>query len=95
MEMPSRTRHSDPLERIVQTYGSGFGLIAALSAYVESQMSRAAEAAREQMAEGVCEHLHAGRPSGIKCLSCYSVETNAQETMLVEAEIEATRAKGV
>ena len=85
------TRHTDPLTRILNTYMGGPGLIPALTAYIEGQMARAAEDARDTMAEGVCEHLHDGRPSGIKCLSCYYAEQNIRETLLVEAEIEAAK----
>ena len=85
------TRHTDPLTRILNTYMGGPGIIPALTAYIEGQMAQAAERAREDMAEAVCERLHDSRPAGIKCLSCYSAEMNVKETLLVESEIEAAR----
>jgi hypothetical protein len=83
-------RHQGALTRIWETYQGGPGLMIALETYINTQQGVAADQARAVMAEAVCEHLHDGPPSGIKCLSCYSAEANVRETLVVEAEREAS-----
>jgi hypothetical protein len=86
-----RTKHADPIQRILAAYGQGPGLISALETYVKTVEDNARRDGQVDVAKEVCIGLHNGPPKGVMCSSCHDAEVNAPMMMNVEAEIEMAK----
>lgn len=65
------------------------GLVLALEQVCLAAQREGEAIGRAKTASDVCDGLHKGPPSGIKCLSCYHAEVNFVEEQNVIAEIAA------
>lgn len=84
------SRYGESLQRILSAYPPGSnGLIAALETICQNAYKDGEQEGRKKTADDVCEHLHQGPPSGLKCLSCYHAEVNYSDEQVVLAEMEA------
>lgn len=83
-----RTKHADPLQRIVATYGQGPGLISALESYCQTVEDNARQAGKASAGEVACIGLHNGPSQGLVCKTCVEAERDAPMLAVVEAEIE-------
>lgn len=85
------SRYGDPIARILAAYASGPGLIAALETLIKTAEDNARTRVRDELAAQVCEQLHAGPPTGLKCRACYEAESGIAMQNQVDAEIEMVR----
>jgi hypothetical protein len=87
-----RTRHGEPVMKIMAAYPPGEVLAMALEAYIQAQVEAAELRAKEEnVPVGVCEGLHSGPPRGLVCRACYDAERGAQMLVQVESEMEMAR----
>jgi len=86
-----RTKHGEPIMKILSAYPPGPVLAMALETYVQTQEENAREKAREEVPTGVCEGLHSGPGRGLVCRACHDAEVGAPFVAQVEAEIEIAR----
>lgn len=83
------TRYGEGIARIVQTYQPGPAMVGALEVLVKTIQSHAVAAYRDTVAQSVCEGMHEGPPTGLKCLACYEAEQQFGMQQTVQGEIEA------
>ena len=89
---PIAARYVTPILRIVQTYPPGHaGLLPALAQLCHTAHSDGHKAGVDAAASKVCEGLHAGPPTGLKCRQCYEAEANFSAESQVLAEMELKR----
>ena len=88
-----RTRHADPIQRILATYGQGVGLVSALETYCQTIEDNAKEAGKANAGDNVCIQLHSGPSTGLVCKACHEAEMGAQMLVQVESEMEMAREK--
>lgn len=81
-------RYWDPISRVLAAYPTGQGLVTALETLISTAEANARTKARDEIASTVCEGLHAGPPSGLKCRSCYEAEQLIPMEASVAAEIQ-------
>ena len=86
-----KTRHGEILNRIVQSYPAGLGLVVALEAYVGTVEAQAYSKAKDEVAGTVCLGLHNGPPKGLACAACVQAEAIAPMLATVSAEIEMAK----
>ena len=89
-----RTKHADPVQRIMATYGQGPGLISAMETYCQTVEDNARQAGKADAGTTVCIGLHNGPSRGVMCRSCHDAEVNAPMLVNVEAEMEMNRERG-
>ena len=81
-----RSRYGEPILRILQAYPSGSpGLIAALETICKTAEGQGHKQASMNLAASVCEDLHTGPSTGLKCLECHYAETQYTRIQEVEA----------
>lgn len=87
-----QSKWGEVVARVLATYPPGSpGLITALETLCRTAEQEGEAKGRATTAVNVCEGLHEGPPNGIKCLSCYHVEVNYAEELVVQSEIDAAR----
>jgi hypothetical protein len=87
-----QSKWGEVVSRVLATYPPGSpGLITALETLCRTAEQEGEAKGRAATAVNVCEGLHEGPPNGIKCLSCYHVEVNYTEELVVQSEIDAAR----
>lgn len=87
--MAFSTRYGNPLVRVLQAYPPGSpSLIVALEAICSTAENHGHKKAKQELAEAVCEGLHEGPGTGLKCLDCYYAETQYAGVQQVKAEME-------
>lgn len=87
------TRYGEGISRIVAAYQPGPMMVAALEALVGTIQQHAVAAYRDTVAQSVCEGMHEGPPTGLKCLACYEAEQQFDMQRTVQGEIEAFAAQ--
>ncbi len=86
--MQFKTRYGNPLLMILQSYQPGSpGLMAALEAICTTAEANGHKGAEANLAMSVCEQLHTGPSSGLKCLDCHYAETQYAGQQEIEAEV--------
>ena len=83
------TRYGEGISRIVSAYPPGPMMVAALETLVSTIQQHAITAYKDTVAQSVCEGMHEGPPTGLKCLACYEAEQQFDMHRTVQAEIEA------
>jgi len=83
-----KTRHGEIINRLLQTYPSGLGLVVALETYIGTAEAQAYSKAKDEVAGTVCLGLHNGPPKGLACAACVQAEALAPMVAAVSAEIE-------
>jgi len=87
-----RTRYGEPIVLTLNAYQQGSpGLITALEAICNTAEQNGEKRAKADMATSVCEHLHVGPSSGVKCLECHYAETGYARIAEVESEMEMVK----
>ena len=85
------TRYRDAITRVLAAYASGPGLVQALDTLIKTAEDNARTLARDEVAQSVCEGLHDGPASGLKCRGCYEAEQIVGMEAQVNAEIAIAR----
>lgn len=88
-----RTKHGEPIMKILNAYPPGPVLAMALETYVQTQEELARDRTKEEVPAGICEGLHSGPGRGLVCKSCHDAEVGAPFEAQVIAEIEIARAR--
>jgi hypothetical protein len=83
------TKYDNALMRIISAY-TGMPpsptLLEQLGGYIDTQVERAVDKAKNEIAATVCEELHDGPPKmGVMCRSCYEAEKNAPGIIEIES----------
>ncbi len=87
-----QTRYGQPIVLILNAYPPGSpGLTTGLEALCRTAEQNGRKQAKTELAQAVCEQLHTGAPTGIKCLDCHYAETQYGAIAEVEAEMEMVR----
>ena len=81
------TKWGEPVSRVLAAYPPGPGLIAALETLIRTAEDVTRTKMKDELAAQVCEGLHGGEPSGLKCRACYEAEQLIPMEMTVAAEI--------
>lgn len=87
------TRYGEGISRIVAAYQPGPMMVAALEALVQTIQQHAITTYRDTVAQSVCEGIHEGPPTGLKCLACYEAEAQFGMQQTVQGEIEQFAAR--
>lgn len=85
------TRWHDPIARVLAAYPGGPGLVAALETLIRTAEENAYTRAKDDLAQRVCEGVHPGPASGLKCRACYEAERIIPIENQVRAEMEVAR----
>lgn len=90
-----KTKYGEGIHRILISYqATGIPTtVLALETYLKTMIDQALTAAKDELANSVCEGLHDGPGKGLKCRSCYDAENGVQTLLDVEAEIAAAKEK--
>ena len=86
------TKYGQSVAQVLAAYPPGSpGLIGAIETLIQTAEQNARMNAKDEIAATVCEGMHNGPASGLKCLSCYNAEVHFQQEMVVQAEMENLR----
>jgi len=89
--MAFQTRYGQGIAQVLASYGvanPSAALIGALEVMVKTAEQNGKTMANTEIAQTVCEGLHAGPAAGLKCLKCYHAEHHFHEEAVVQAEID-------
>ena len=91
--MPAyNTKWGEIVARVLSAYPMGSpGLVLALETLCGTAFKEGEASGQSKTAFDVCDGIHDGPPTGLKCLSCYHVEVNYAGEQVVIAEVEAER----
>ncbi len=82
-----RTKHAEPMQKILSVYAQGPGLIAALETYCQTVELNAIAKGEREAGNKVCVGLHSEPSRGVVCASCHDHELEAPIREQVEAEM--------
>ena len=87
------TRYGIPVVKLLNAYPQGsVGLVTAFEQLCKSAELNGYKLAQGELAASVCDQLHAGPSTGIKCLQCHYAETQYEQVEAVEQEMKLVRA---
>lgn len=73
------TRWGEPIARILMAYPTPQLQVVALEKLLGTVEEYARSRAKDQIAQSVCEGMHEGVASGLKCRSCWEAEQSAAD----------------
>ena len=90
--MAFQTKYGEGISRVIAAYAPGMQnnptLVSALEVMCKGAEDHGRVAYRDEVANGVCEGLHAGPGEGLKCRKCYDAEQDFNNITAVEMEME-------